>query len=114
MAGHRFLLGSMALFSFVSASAPGRSRTYNLPLKRRELCRLSYECSILITYKHFTDQCTGKDSNLQPPASKAGALPFELPVQRDATGASGGAQCATTPWRFRTSGLPVISRVLCR
>ncbi len=80
MAGHRFLLGSMGLFSLVSASAPGRSRTYNLPLKRRWLCRLSYECDLSSTHNHFARQCTGKDLNLQPPASKAGALPVELPV----------------------------------
>ena len=64
-----------------SASAPGRSRTYNLPLKRRWLCRLSYECSIFSTYNYFARECTGKGSNLQPPASKAGALPVELPVR---------------------------------
>jgi hypothetical protein len=72
---------SLPLPSAYGSRAPGRSRTYNLPLKRRELCRLSYECSILITYNYFVRQCTGKDSNLQPPASKAGALPVELPVR---------------------------------
>jgi hypothetical protein len=97
--------------------APGRSRTYNLPLKRRWLCRLSYECIVSITCNHSARQCTGKGSNLQPPASKAGALPVELPVlgtraERVALRACrvGGG---STPWRFRTSGLPVISRVLC-
>ena len=95
----------MGRVSFVS-SAPGRSRTYNLPLKRRWLCRLSYECSVLSTSNYFVRQCTGKDSNLQPPASKAGALPVELPVRvtRSARRAAAVRQYAVEVSNLRPPG----------
>lgn len=59
-----------------SRSGPGRRRTCNPPLKRRQLCQLSYGARARLP--RDGQRCDRQGSNLRRPAFQTGALPAEL------------------------------------